>query len=801
MQQGLVVQRLPTNREPDGILTGPTTGPTTGAAEAPGKRARSDGAAPGATALSRADRDPAQRPTASPREDWSPSSFFEAMGLNSPLDGDDGDGPAEQLTGNPRDRLDRRGAPRTEHRAPRLADASDAPAAAAQPAVVPAPASTFVKSLTSSASPLHFDSPASPDAASIYSELAAPTEGYAQIALRIGSAEQPIVEQKATPDLFIHGQPSPGDVDQNGIGDCYLMAALSSIAARDPGHLKAMMKPDGNGGATVTLWRRQAREQSLAERITSTGGGPQYVPVQITVSDELAFNVTGNVTGAGKPQRLHGAGLQAAKEPSSVDYWADVQGPTLSVHRKDLYECARWVPLLEKAYARFCEAYDQYGGAGPSGSTPNPASPSSGYEGLVGGLAYHSLRVLYGGAADQHGDLGLVGLTAFPAAGGNILAANPAAVDKLLLLAGKGERARPEHATAALLTANTDPDSQITNLATAIAAATADADYQQLPAAVQLQLAALSAALSIWKATPNDPPGTEGPKARATEAVGNLAVELARTPNHEDLAELRARLPTPIQFDEGSEDVREPDKKRLARFARWLAYEAGASLCPFELTITGRSSSDGAESKNLGVSERRAANVRDAIFASPGADAAKLARHKVVVQAAGEAGAAPGAAWRRVELEIAHDRQDNPLLAAQRAPALRAMMDLVLNVRNLGTDSSTGQRNVYASHAYSVVAVRFIDFASSELPLHKVPAEQRAQLYGLVDCEASTVKLRNPHKGNEPDRTGMGRPTRAGDGAPSGGGSDGVFTLSINEFFRNFNSLDSGVVPRTPDAP
>jgi hypothetical protein len=71
-------------------------------------------------------------------------------------------------------------------------------------------------------------------------------------------------------------------------------------------------------------------------------------------------------------------------------------------------------------------------------------------------------------------------------------------------------------------------------------------------------------------------------------------------------------------------------------------------------------------------------------------------------------------------------------------------------------------------------------------------------LFPTVDVAASRVRLRNPHHGNEPDRSGTGRPTRPEDGAPSGVSSDGAFSMDLTEFFRNFNSLQSGVFPRTP---
>jgi len=78
-----------------------------------------------------------------------------------------------------------------------------------------------------------------------------------------------------------------------------------------------------------------------------------------------------------------------------------------------------------------------------------------------------------------------------------------------------------------------------------------------------------------------------------------------------------------------------------------------------------------------------------------------------------------------------------------------------------------------------------------------VPASSRASLYPLVDPDVSTVTLRNPHHGNEPDRTDSNTPARAGDGDPTGANSDGVFNVTLRDFFRDFNSINSGVFPRS----
>ena len=135
----------------------------------------------------------------------------------------------------------------------------------------------------------------------------------------------------------------------------------------------------------------------------------------------------------------------------------------------------------------------------------------------------------------------------------------------------------------------------------------------------------------------------------------------------------------------------------------------------------------------------------------------------------------------------------NQLHDPARSPAIKGATDLMLDLRNMGTDKSPGQRNVYGNHAYSVAGVAFVSTSGVMVPLQSVPATARQSLYPLVDTVVSTVKLRNPHHGNEPDRRGNNKGDRPEDGSPSGITSDGMFTMSLEQFFRNFSGVESGV--------
>jgi outer membrane protein OmpA-like peptidoglycan-associated protein len=696
----------------------------------------------------------------------------------------------EQISGNPGERgTAGGGTATTTHRAPTLGDTVGAPGAAAAAPTAAGPAN--VKVNASRARPLHFDGPSTPVPDRVFETGAATSPvpaGFTPVTETRGSVAAPMVEQTADPGIYIRDQPTPDDVQQGGIGDCYFQAALLGMAGRDPGRIKSMISADGAGGATITLWRRQDHRRSLRERIFGGGDTYDYTPVQVAVSDQLAVNISDG--------RIHGAQLRCAPQPNSVDYWADINGSALEVHRKDLYQCARWAPLMEKAYARFCQQYGQYGGAAPAGQGGSAAG-TPGYDGINSGVANYALHVLYGAQADAAGATQYEWMTAFPSAGNNILAANPRAVDQLLQLAGRGETAAPGDATAPIITANTDPDLQINNLATAITNALTDPDYASLSADTRTRITALQTAVTAWQGLPPDPAGTAGAKATARTAVGNAAVEVARTPNHEHLAELRRHNPTPIQFEIGADAVKATDVPRLGFFGQWLEYVSVASLCPFVVNVVGHASNDGTDADNMALSERRATNTNAAV--QTGRDAAKMARHTYNVSGVGEAGAGRTADWRRADITVEHGRPDNELFAGARSATMRAMMDLVLNVRNLGTDNSVGQRNVYAAHAYNVIGVNFVTAAGAPVPLQTIPSASRPAMFPQVDCDVSTIRVRNPHHGNEPDRTGQNQPTRPGDGTPSGPTSDGMFTMSVNEFFRNFNTLDSGVFPTTPN--
>lgn len=70
----------------------------------------------------------------------------------------------------------------------------------------------------------------------------------------------------------------PNDVHQGNLGDCYLMASMAAIAQQNPDAIRRMIRDNGDGTYTVTLYRN-----SQPLRFWQ----PEYEPVEVTVTPEF----------------------------------------------------------------------------------------------------------------------------------------------------------------------------------------------------------------------------------------------------------------------------------------------------------------------------------------------------------------------------------------------------------------------------------------------------------------------------------------------------------------------------------
>jgi outer membrane protein OmpA-like peptidoglycan-associated protein len=687
----------------------------------------------------------------------------------------------ESLSGNPAERGPA-ATPTTSHRSVGVGDAVNAPATGTPGTSA---RTTNVKPKATEAAPFHVAGSVCPLDSVLYEEDtsgASPApSGFTTVTGFQGTTAAPMVTQEATNGIYIAGAPALEDVQQAGIGDCAFLALVGSIVTSDPGKIPSIMAADGRGGATVTLWRRQAHTPTILERVFGGAPANDWIQVAVTVNDQLAVNVANN--------RVHGAQLRCAPNPIAQDWWSKVVAPNLEIHRKDTFEVARWAPLLEKAYARFAQNHGNYGGARPGGKTA-----ASGYDAIHGGWSHDEMCVFYGPLADDPAHSPIYQNTAWTP-GGNVVSANAAIMDRLILLQGGASAAAP--GTAPIIQATSSSEPLIARLTLAIPAAVADPDYANVDLPRQGLVTAVLTTLTTYNGLPADPPAPAAqPKATARAAIAPACVTAIR-PGLADSAAQQENLNTyfrgfaaPVQFSQGDAAV-PPDRVTGLR-------SMGSNLRvlttpPVAIQLDGHSSSEGTDVDNMTLSQQRVDNVETAINAG-----GPFPAHTMAKAARGEVGATTDPSWRRVDITItATNQPSNSLLDAARSRPIREMAALMVDLRNIGTDSSTGQRNVYAEHVYSVLAVNIVTTTGVVVPLGAVPAANRAALYPLVDPNVSTVTLRNPHHGNEPDRRDNRGPDRPGDGPASGANSDGVFNMSLNDFFLHFTSLQSGVMPRT----
>ena len=108
----------------------------------------------------------------------------------------------------------------------------------------------------------------------------------------------------------------------------------------------------------------------------------------------------------------------------------------------------------------------------------------------------------------------------------------------------------------------------------------------------------------------------------------------------------------------------------------------------------------------------------------------------------------------------------------QKPRVLDSLADLVANLITLGTDSSTGQRNIYSSHAYDITDVVFKDNTDSVIPA--VTSDN----IDTVDPAKTMITLFNTHGANTPNRYATGEE-----------GANGVFTMSLERFIRSFGQV------------
>ncbi|RPI80936.1 MAG: DUF4157 domain-containing protein, partial [Chloroflexi bacterium] len=109
-------------------------------------------------------------------------------------------------------------------------------------------------------------------------------------------------------DVLFPEEPKVSDVEQGGLGDCYLLAAITSVVSKDPAKIKEMMKDNGNSVSVrmydVDTSRRPItftpRITTVEKSVAEINGGAIYAKgalwVQILEKAYAAAGYTGDYT-------------------------------------------------------------------------------------------------------------------------------------------------------------------------------------------------------------------------------------------------------------------------------------------------------------------------------------------------------------------------------------------------------------------------------------------------------------------------------------------------------------------------
>jgi len=251
-----------------------------------------------------------------------------------------------------------------------------------------------------------------------------------------GDVVDPNIVVRAQEDaLYINGGPSLDDIRQGGIGDCYFLAAVSEIVSGDPNRILSAVQPAGDN-VNVNLFKYD---------------GANWVAHSIT-TDRTLMHFLSKSDPTTTYDGLVGAGARVGDSPVGAEWYADVSDAgVLTITRRDVYEMALWAPILEKAYARFAEQTNQYGG-GPARDTPNAGA--SGYEQINGGWEDQVYPIFYGDDMVTHRQEGMN-----YAPGQDLVPLNVDAITNLLRLNGAGQAG-----TSFMLSVDLDQDSAVDRL-------------------------------------------------------------------------------------------------------------------------------------------------------------------------------------------------------------------------------------------------------------------------------------------------------------------------------------------------
>ncbi|MEU5866973.1 hypothetical protein ABZ815_37750 [Nonomuraea sp. NPDC047529] len=177
-------------------------------------------------------------------------------------------------------------------------------------------------------------------------------------------------------ELWLGGGPSPDDVRQGELGDCFLLSLLGAIAQHDPDHIRRMVKKDDD--TYVVTFTRTIKDKNQEFRV------PQQVKLDTLIfphSNQNALLGARARVQIGGPVHRRRRTLGADDDPGN-EY----------LEKSYKLRTAMWVPIVERAYAVLAGAHGLFADKESSDEDVN------GYVAISNGsVASHAiLSCLYG---------------------------------------------------------------------------------------------------------------------------------------------------------------------------------------------------------------------------------------------------------------------------------------------------------------------------------------------------------------------------------------------------------------------
>jgi hypothetical protein len=173
--------------------------------------------------------------------------------------------------------------------------------------------------------------------------------------------------QRFTDPIIPKGHtPSPADVHQGNVGDCYLMAAMASVASKSPTKIKRMFTPAPNDTQSDNVTVR------FYEIPSPSTGNTQLTASSVTVKKSI-------------PRYVKIQGTAGSRSLEGHTSYAKVKGKTAPVY---------WPAMIEKAHAAWPKRKTHLGQKNTTGK--------SSYESLDGGHGHHALTQLTGEVHEEH---------------------------------------------------------------------------------------------------------------------------------------------------------------------------------------------------------------------------------------------------------------------------------------------------------------------------------------------------------------------------------------------------------------